>query len=94
MASASETITVSSAAVGFTAAKYTTATSNALMAVALVENDAIRFWDDTQTPTASVGRKVAAGVEFQVCGVLSIRQFRMIRVATDATVTVSYYKGE
>ena len=100
MASSGETLTVSSTAKILTASKYsvaatsTTFAGSANIAVIDIETDAIRWWDDTTVPTAAVGHKVAAGAQITVCGILAIRQFQMIRVTTDATATISYYRGE
>lgn len=89
----SETITVSSTAVGFTAGSIKTDTAEAIYAYGYVASDAIRYWDNGTTPTASVGMLVAAGANFEVCGAPAVRQFRMIRKTTDATVSVSYYQA-
>lgn len=86
-----ETITVSTAAIGFTSATISTATKSASVAVGYVATNAIRYRDDGVDPTAAIGTPIAASTPFQVCGVLAIRQFRMIRQSADASVSVSYY---
>ena len=89
---ATETIAVSSTAVPFTAAKISSSTRSASMAIGYT-TAAIRYWDDGSTPTATVGMPVAASERFQVCGVAAIRAFLMIRQSGDASVSVSYYGG-
>lgn len=88
-----ETITVSSTAIGFTTSLISPTGRSASVAVGYVATDAIRYRDDASNPTAAVGMPIAASTPFQVCGVLAIRQFKMIRQTTDATVSVSYYGG-
>lgn len=89
-----DTITVSSTAVGFAAADISTTGRSASVAVGYVATDAVRYWDNGQTPTATVGMYVGVNTGFVVCGVKAIRDFRMIRVTNDASVTVSFYGGE
>lgn len=89
-----DTITVSSTAVGFAAADISAAGRSASVVVGYVSADAVRYWDNGQTPTASVGMLLTASTHFTICGIKAIRDFRMIRVTTDATVTVSFYGGE
>ena len=86
-----ETITVSTVSIGFTAALYNQG-EQAQSALVTIAGDSIRFWPNGQTPTASVGHLVTAGTPVEVCGFSNIAKFRMIRVTTDATVTVSYFR--
>jgi hypothetical protein len=88
-----ETITVSSTAIGFTTASISPAGRSASVAVGYVATGAIRYRDDGVDPTAAVGMPIAASTQFQVCGVLAIRQFKMIRQTIDASISVSYYGG-
>lgn len=88
-----ETITVSSAALGFTSATaFPDGLPAADMAILTVETDAIRYRADGVAPTASVGHQAAANSAVTVYGTSCLRKFRMIRVTNDATVFVSYYK--
>lgn len=89
-----DTITVSSTAIGISTADISTTGRSASVAVGYVAGDAIRYWDNGETPTASVGMYVGVNTGFVICGVKAIRDFRMIRITTDATVTVSLYGGE
>jgi hypothetical protein len=88
-----ETITVGATAVGFTATVYApTGAVPADMAVVTTEDDAIRYREDGVDPTAAVGHVIAVDTAFTACGVQSIRNIRMIRVTTDASLSVSYYR--
>lgn len=88
-----EVITVSSTAIGPTSATINTGTRSASVAVGHVATDAIRYRDDGVDPTAAVGMPVAVSTMFLVCGVLAIRQFKMIRQTGNASVSMSYYGG-
>lgn len=86
-----ETLTISSTALPLTAGTYDRSDgAPADWALVTVETDALRFRDDGAVPTASVGHKQAADSSFMVYGTRAIRQLRMIRVTTDATVMVTY----
>ena len=87
---AKETITVSSTALGFTVATMTASNRSPIMVMFTTETDAIRWWDDGSTPTATVGHLVPVNSERIVCG-SSIGRFRMIRVTGDVSVTATYY---
>lgn len=88
-----ETITVSSTALPFTVATYSGDPANPpTFVIATVATDSIRYRADSIAPTASIGHLVPAGVSFEVRGTQAIRDFKMIRVTTDSTVTVSYYR--
>lgn len=89
-----ETITVSSASIGFTAAlAYPTGGLLADMAVVDVETNAIRYRADGIAPSATVGNPVAASTTFTVCGAAAIKAVRFIRQSSDATLSVSYYRA-
>lgn len=89
---AQETITVSTTSIGFTSALITQGAGDAQLASVSIETNAIRFFGNGSTPTASVGHPVAAGSTITVCGQANIKNFRMIRQSADATATVSYYR--
>lgn len=98
VAFASEKITVSSTAVGFTAATINPSTPTnrtvnqryASHAYCTVEGDAIRWLSTGSNPLAATGIYVAAGGNFNVYGIENITNFKMIRVTTDATVNCQY----
>lgn len=100
-----ETLTVSSTSKALTSSIYNptitgvaSGQSRADYAYITVETDAIRWWPCTGAlctigaPTASVGHLVPSGSSFTVWGYANIQNLRMIRVTTDATIQVSYYR--
>jgi hypothetical protein len=91
-----EQVTVSTDSIGFTAATYApTGAVPADMAVVVVESAAIRYRDDGPAPTSTVGVPIAAAGAITVCGTKPIRSIRFIRSGgSDATLSVSYYRGE
>jgi hypothetical protein len=90
-----ETITVSTTALGFTAATLEPAGARpADLAVVTVESNAVRYRADGLNPTATVGHVAAADASLSVCGTHAIRRIRFIRKdAADSTLSVSYYRG-
>jgi len=90
---ASEVLTVSSAALGFTASVYAVAGHQGPEAATLtVEVTSLRYEaDGVTTPTSTVGHLMGIGT-YAVCGGDTIRAMRMIRVTTDSTVTVTYFR--
>lgn len=89
-----EEITVSTTAIGFTSATVATATASASYAYVYVGTNSIRWRDDGVNPTAAVGQPAAAADRVEVCGVKAVRTIKFIRQSADATLFVSYYKGE
>lgn len=88
---ASETITVSSTALGFTSTvAYPNGALPAELAVCNVRGDSISSTTNGTTPTSSVGAQTTAPGYFSVCGEVNVKRFRMIRVTTDATVYCEY----
>lgn len=88
-----ETITVSSASIGFTSATYApTGQTPAFAALVTIETNSVRFRSDGTAPTASVGHIVTANQTIEVCGTDNVKNFRMIRVGSDASATVSYFR--
>lgn len=100
-----EKLTVSSTSKALTASVYNptitgvqASQSRADYAVITVETDSIRWWPCTGTlctvgaPTSANGHLVTAGGSFTVYGYSNIVSLRMIRVTTDATIQVSYYR--
>ena len=98
----SEAITVSTVAIGFTAAKITDMVGDTSPAVGVEAlavaatfhtSDDIRIKWDGSDPTASVGIPVSGGSIFVLKGEGNISQLRMIKASTasgDSTVDVVY----
>lgn len=96
---AKETLTVSSVAKILTAATYaptvTGVPANQTRAdycLITVETDSIRYWPTGSAPTSAQGHLITAGGSFYIYGYNNIKNLQMIRVTTDATVQVSYYR--
>lgn len=90
---AHETITVSNVSLPFTVAtSQPTGQVQAFSALVTIEVDSIRWWADGTAPTAAIGHLASPGQTIEVCGTDNIRNFRMIRVTTDSTVRVSYFR--
>lgn len=94
---ASEQITVSNTAIGFTASTINPTCTDcplnvlrATMASCTVATDAVRVLSSGTTPTASLGLVIPAGGSFLVYGYLDIAAFRAIRVTNDATMDCQY----
>lgn len=100
-----EKLTVSSVSKALTSSVYNptitgtpSSASRADYAVITVETDSIRWWPCTGSlctvgaPTSANGHPVTAGGSFSVYGYANIVSLRMIRVTTDATIQVSYYR--
>jgi len=89
-----ETITVSTASIGFTAGTaFPSGDIPSVMAIATTETNSLRFRADGLAPSATVGHLVTAGQTIEVCGTQAMRTFRMIRASADATVSVSFYRA-
>jgi hypothetical protein len=90
-----ESITVSSASIGFTAATVAPAGGPAVIyAYVTTETNPIRFRADGPAPTASEGHLVPASSAFEVCGTTAVKNLRMIRTGSDATVKATYYVAQ
>lgn len=90
-----EQITVSSTAVGFSAAKISTSTYKVVYAYVGVSSTAIRFYDTGEAPTTDAGIVVAASTYIGVCGVTNVSQFKAIRdTGSDSVLDVIYYRAE
>ncbi len=83
-----ESVTVSTAAIGLTAAKYESATN----AFITVETASVRYATTWNTvPTSSVGHQLDAGDTLTLESADEIADFRVIRMGgADATLRVSY----
>lgn len=89
-----ETITVSSAAIGFTLATWANPTSGgaARMALVTLETNPARWRADGTDPTASVGHLLGAGDGLKVWGGYDLTSIRFIATGSDATARVTYYR--
>ena len=84
-----ESITVSTAAIGPTAA---TATARVRCAVFYVKGAAVRYRGDGTSPTASVGRPIEDGGHLVLVGEGTIKNALFIRRdSVDATIHAEYY---
>jgi hypothetical protein len=64
---------------------------DANMMVVNVITDAIRYRTDGGTPTAVLGIQVPAGGTITLNGIVTLRNFRMIRVTADAQVNIETF---
>lgn len=89
-----ESITVSSASIGFTSATYAPAGQTAAsVALVTTETNPIRFRSDGTAPTSSEGHLAAASSQIEVCGAAAVANFRMIRTGSDATAKVTFFRN-
>jgi hypothetical protein len=94
---AHEKLTISASAVPFTSSVYISGSQTPVMALFTASGDSISYLVDGSTPTALVGNVIPVssgsnGVNGAVCGFPSIQKFLAIRVNTDATLFVQYFK--
>jgi hypothetical protein len=91
-----ESITVSTTAIGPTAAKLKINQTGGMFKRAVkvfltTETNSIRLrWDGTD-PTASVGHLLTAGSSITVEGEQNVANLKMIRSVADGTVMLTYY---
>lgn len=86
----SETITVSTVAIGFTAANIT----NAALAIFYVRTAPIAYTVAGDTPSATVGFPGPVGTMQGVCDLAQIKAFKAIRTTgADSSLYVVYYKS-
>lgn len=85
-----EAVTVSSSAVGLTAATYTEGGAVMPHALITVETNPIRFRVDGLNPTATEGHLVQPGNKITLDSGDQITKFRAIATGGDATIRVSY----
>jgi len=86
-----EMITVSSTALGFTAAKLNPSSGAAKPVCAIVQviSNSVSYWGAFAVPTASDGMVIPTNGSVTV-GAANLVSFRMIRVTSDASVAVQY----
>lgn len=89
-----ESITVSSTAIGFDAAIYDKGDGNKpVKVVFVVETDQIRFTVDGTTPTTSVGLLAEIGDIVTIRSFHDVQVFKAIRITTDATIQPVYFNS-
>jgi hypothetical protein len=88
-----EKLTISATAVGLTAAKYSQPSGVAVLAVVQVQDSSIGT-RVAGTPAANFATIFSTGSGFAICGLDSIKAFRAIRLTTDATLIVQYYRSK
>lgn len=91
VAFADEQFTVSSTAVSLSASKYAPDNRAADLAILTIFTDAISY-RLAGIPTATLGHNAAVASTITLYGEQNIRNFKMIRVTTDARVDVTYYR--
>ena len=100
---AKEKLTVSSSVVTLTSSVYNptvsgspSSTTRADYAYITVENsvatDCMRYWPTGDNPTTTDGHKVCDSQSITVYGFKNIQNFKMIRITSDLTIQVSYYR--
>lgn len=97
---AKETLTVSNTVKTFTSSVYaptancgpTPIQCHADYAYVTVEADSMRYWPTGDDPTTTQGHKYGDGQGFYIFGYDNIKNSKMIRVTTDVTIQVSYYR--
>ncbi|MCK5563686.1 MAG: chitobiase/beta-hexosaminidase C-terminal domain-containing protein [Planctomycetes bacterium] len=91
---AHESITVSSSAIGFTAATMKPeggAKNRPDETIFVVETQAIRYTTDGTDPTSALGLLGSVGDVITIKGEANANAFRAIRVTTDATIQPHYF---
>ena len=94
---AKESLTVSSTALGFTAATYNAGRSDSAgarvdEAIFIVETAQIRYWLNGDAPTSSVGLLGEVGQIIILKGRHDIENFKAIRTgSTDATLSAQFF---
>ncbi len=90
-----ESITVSTAAIGFTASKIATTNYKAAYAYFTVETADGRYRVDGTNPSSSEGHVFTHDTAgYYVCGVTAVANFKAIRSGgSDATLKVTYWRG-
>lgn len=97
-----ETLTVSNSVKVLTASVYAPTTNcsgpaqcnadYALITVEAAASACLRFWPDGTSPTTTVGHRYCDAQAFFIDGYKNIANLKMIRVTTDVTIQVSYYR--
>ena len=91
---ASESITVSDEAIGFTGATINDGRDKPYAAVFVVETAEIRFTIDGSTPTASTGILAEIGDVVDIIGEHDVEKFQAIRTGSiDAVIQPHYFNA-
>ena len=94
---ATEQVTVSSAAVSLTTAKVDNTANypdfKAAGVVLAVRDDSVYYTTDGTTPSSTNGLLLNNGDVLPLAGYQKIKNFKAIRVTTDAKLDVHYYKN-
>ena len=86
---ASESITVTSASIGLTAATL----AGKVFAHITCETNPVRYWLDATAPSATVGHRLEAGGVLDLDSAHQLAKVRFFAVGADATLRVSFAKG-
>lgn len=100
---AKEKLTVSNSVKTFTSSVYaptsncpTTSLCHADYAVVTVENttvaDCMRYWMTSDNPTVTDGHRACDSNTITIWGYSNIKNFKAIRITSDVTIQVSYYR--
>jgi hypothetical protein len=90
--SSAATLTVGASACSLvTCTGGATLPANAYAALISVETNAIRYWDDGSTPTATTGQSLPAASTVAACGPAVLTKLLFIQQSAAATLRVSYY---
>jgi hypothetical protein len=88
---ADEQLTISTNVVALTTAIYQQSSGVAALAIVQPTVQPVTY-RMSGVPTLTLGHIVQAGQTFPICGIDSIRAFRVIAGASPATLTVFYYR--
>jgi hypothetical protein len=88
---ADEQLTVSTIPLALTTAIYQQSSGVAALAIVQPTGQPVTY-RMSGVPTLTLGHIVQAGQTFPICGIDSIRAFRVIAGASPATLTVFYYR--
>ncbi len=84
-----ESITVTSASIGLTAATL----AGKIFAHITCESNPVRFWLDGSTPSATVGHRLETGGVLDLDSAHQLANVRFFAVGADATLRVSFAEG-
>ena len=88
---ATEQVVVSASVTSLTQAIYKPSGVTPILAIVSTQGGTIHYLE-VGTPTPTYGHTVASPATFAICGIDSIAGFKAIRLNTDTTLTITYYK--